>query len=197
MTGELPDLIFMRVGAKRFAFPAEIAREVLPLVDASPMPGWPAHALGAIDARSELMPLLDVSAGLGLPPLELRPSPRIVVVAARGGPALLRRGGRRGGSGPARAGGRQRYGGHPRRRGAAAVLSRRHLDGRRDHRGVRGGRPLFRAARAGGERVSAEDVISAVERRFGLRFQPGLRSLVADSGGGPGTGGPPRGPAGV
>jgi chemotaxis signal transduction protein len=84
MTGELPDLIFMRVGAKRFAFPAEIAREVLPLVDASPMPGWPAHALGAIDVRSELMPLLDVSAGLGLPPLELRPSQRIVVVNAGG-----------------------------------------------------------------------------------------------------------------
>ena len=81
---ELPDLVFMRVGNRRFAFPAEIAREVLPLVDASPMPGWPPHALGAIDVRSELMPLLDVSSGLGLPPLTLRPSQRIVVVAAGG-----------------------------------------------------------------------------------------------------------------
>lgn len=29
--------------------------------------------------------------------------------------------------------------------------------------------------------MSGDEVISAVERRFGLRFQPGLRSLIADS----------------
>ena len=81
---ELPDLVFMRLGGKRFAFPAEVTREVLPLIEPSPMPGWPEHALGAIDVRSELMPLVDVSAGLGLPPARLRPAQRIVVVAAGG-----------------------------------------------------------------------------------------------------------------
>jgi purine-binding chemotaxis protein CheW len=83
-TPELPDLVFMRLGGKRFAFPAEVTREVLPLIEPSPMPGWPEHALGAIDVRSELMPLVDVSAGLGLPPARLKPAQRIVVVAAGG-----------------------------------------------------------------------------------------------------------------
>lgn len=81
---ELPDLVFMRLSGKRFAFPAEVTREVLPLMEPSPMPGWPEHALGAIDVRSELMPLVDVSAGLGLPPARLRTAQRIVVVAAGG-----------------------------------------------------------------------------------------------------------------
>lgn len=84
VAAELPELVFMRIGARRFAVPAAVAREVLPLVEASPMPGWPLHALGSIDVRSQLMPLLDVSAGLGLPPLLLHPSQRIVVVAAGG-----------------------------------------------------------------------------------------------------------------
>jgi chemotaxis signal transduction protein len=83
-TAELPDLVFMRLGGKRFAFPAELTREVLPLLEPSPMPGWPLHALGAIDVRAELMPLVDVAAGLGLPPTALRPAQRIVVVAAAG-----------------------------------------------------------------------------------------------------------------
>ena len=83
-TPELADLVVMRLGGKRFAFPAQVTREVLPLLEASPMPGWPEHALGAIDVRSELMPLVDVSSGLGLPPARLRPAQRIVVVAAGG-----------------------------------------------------------------------------------------------------------------
>ncbi len=61
------DLVFFQIAQKRFAFPSVVVHEVLPMVEPTSVPGWPAHALGLIDVRGVLLPLLDVSRALGQP----------------------------------------------------------------------------------------------------------------------------------
>src|SRR4051812_4062803 len=62
---EPQDLVFFQIAHKRFAFPSVVVHEVLPMVEPTSVPGWPAHALGLIDVRGVLLPLLDVSLALG------------------------------------------------------------------------------------------------------------------------------------
>lgn len=64
---EAQDLVFFRIARKRFAIPSVVVHEVLPMVEPTSVPGWPAHALGLIDVRGVLLPLLDVSRALGQP----------------------------------------------------------------------------------------------------------------------------------
>lgn len=78
------DLLFVEIGLKRYAFPVQAVEEILPLVEPTPMPTWPENALGVINVRGELLPLLDVAPILGRPPSVLHTSDRIVVVAAFG-----------------------------------------------------------------------------------------------------------------
>jgi chemotaxis signal transduction protein len=56
-------------------------REVLPLVDPTPMPSWPPHVLGVIELRGELMPLVDVAEVLGQPARPVSPAQRILVLS--------------------------------------------------------------------------------------------------------------------
>ncbi len=64
---EPEDLVFFQIAQKRFAFPSAVVHEVLPMVEPTSVPGWPRHALGLIDVRGVLIPLLDVSYALGQP----------------------------------------------------------------------------------------------------------------------------------
>jgi purine-binding chemotaxis protein CheW len=56
--------------------------EVLYLLEPTPVPGWPPHALGLIDVRGMLIPLLEVTMTLGLPPRPLSPSQYILLIEA-------------------------------------------------------------------------------------------------------------------
>jgi len=76
------DLVFVQIGLQRYAFPVQAVEEVLPLVEPTWMPAWPENALGLINVRGELLPLLDVAPILGRPPSVVHATDRIVVVAA-------------------------------------------------------------------------------------------------------------------
>lgn len=60
------DVVIVELGRVRFAFPAASVLEVLPLFEPTPMPDWPEHALGVLELRGRLMPLIDPSPLLGL-----------------------------------------------------------------------------------------------------------------------------------
>jgi purine-binding chemotaxis protein CheW len=73
------------IGHQAFAFPVEQVREVVPLMEPTPMPSWPEHVLGVIELRGELMPLIDVAERLGQPrrPVSARQQVLVVTLAER------------------------------------------------------------------------------------------------------------------
>jgi chemotaxis signal transduction protein len=73
-------VVIATIGHQAFAFPVEQVREVVPLVDPTPMPSWPAHVLGVIELRGELMPLVDVAEVLGQPRRPVSASQRVLVL---------------------------------------------------------------------------------------------------------------------
>ena len=72
------DIVMVEIGEGLFAFPASEVREALPMVEPTPMPDWPGDALGLVNVRGELMPLMDLSRHLGRPPL--MPSARYLIL---------------------------------------------------------------------------------------------------------------------
>lgn len=76
------ELVRFLIGGRRYALPAEVVREVIPMVEPTPMPSWPERALGLLELRGELFPLVDLSDVLGLPPLAVSTSQYILVVVA-------------------------------------------------------------------------------------------------------------------
>jgi purine-binding chemotaxis protein CheW len=79
---ELEDLVFFQITHKRFAFPAAVVHEVLPMVEPTSVPGWPPHALGLIDVRGALIPLLDVAFALGQPERPLSANQYVLLMEA-------------------------------------------------------------------------------------------------------------------
>lgn len=80
------ELLLFRVSGQRFALPTRVVREVVFAVEPEPVPGWPDEALGLIDVRGVLMPLVDVGPSLGRAPVPLSPSQFIVLVEVNGKP---------------------------------------------------------------------------------------------------------------
>ena len=81
---ELHQVVVITLGGKALAFPVETVREVVPLVEPTPVPAWPDTALGVIEIRGELVPLLDVTSVLDLAPSVLSAQQFIVVVEVLG-----------------------------------------------------------------------------------------------------------------
>lgn len=76
--------VFVEIDGKRFGTPASAVREVLPMLEPTRMPNWPADVLGLMDIRGELIPLVDIAPKLGKPPCRLTPKQYIVLVNAHG-----------------------------------------------------------------------------------------------------------------
>ncbi|MGQ0508242.1 MAG: chemotaxis protein CheW [Myxococcaceae bacterium] len=76
------DLVFFLIAQKRFAFPSVVVHEVLPMVEPTSVPGWPEYALGLIDVRGVLIPLLDVSPMLGQPERPLSAEQYVLLLEA-------------------------------------------------------------------------------------------------------------------
>ena len=79
---EPEDLVFFQIALKRFAIPSVVVHEVLPMLEPTSVPGWPAHALGLIDVRGVLIPLLDVSRVLGQPERALSAEQYVLLMEA-------------------------------------------------------------------------------------------------------------------
>lgn len=80
--GALHELVRFTLGGRRYALASDVVREVLPMVAPTPMPSWPARALGLMELRGEPFPLVDLSDVLGAPPLPVSLSQFILVVRA-------------------------------------------------------------------------------------------------------------------
>jgi len=76
------DLVRFRISGRRYALPAAVVREVIQMVEPTPIPSWPARALGLMELRGELFPLVDLSDVLGLAPLAVSAAQFILVVLA-------------------------------------------------------------------------------------------------------------------
>jgi len=74
------EFVFVEVGGKRYGLPASSVREVFQMLEPTPVPAWPEHAIGLMDVRGELVPLIDCAPLLGQPLLELSKDQFIVVL---------------------------------------------------------------------------------------------------------------------
>ena len=84
MTAIFPDapLVFVETGPHRVAFLLSRVVQVLRMVELHPLPGAPAHCLGALDLRGTMIPVVDLLLRLGAPKSTLRPHERMLVVTS-------------------------------------------------------------------------------------------------------------------
>ena len=77
---ELHEVVVVYIGGKPFAFPIDSVREVLPMLEPTPMPNWPDNILGIIEIRGDLVPLVEINQLLGLPPMKVSTKQFVLVV---------------------------------------------------------------------------------------------------------------------
>ncbi len=73
------EFVAVEIAGGRYAFPVESIREVLLLVEPTAVPAWPSSALGMVNLRGEMVPLIDVASALGRPPSRLHKDQCILV----------------------------------------------------------------------------------------------------------------------
>lgn len=75
------ELIAFRIGDQEFCVNIMSVREIRGWTPATPMPHSPHYVLGVINLRGAVLPIVDLSARLGMKPAE--PSPRHVIIVAQ------------------------------------------------------------------------------------------------------------------
>lgn len=75
------ELIAFRIGEQEFTVNVMNVREIRGWTRATPMPHSPSHMLGVINLRGVVLPIIDLSARLGMKPAE--PSPRHVIIVTQ------------------------------------------------------------------------------------------------------------------
>lgn len=83
MSDEQQEVVIFEIAKRSYAFPANLVREVLPIMAPTPVPEWPEAALGLIDVRGTLIPLVDVTSVLGLPQSPISIDQRVLTVSAQ------------------------------------------------------------------------------------------------------------------
>lgn len=79
-------VLVARLGDREIAFDAADVREILQMVEPTPVPGWPALAVGVFVLRGDPVPIVDVAPTVGRAPLEISPDQFLVVVDGGGRP---------------------------------------------------------------------------------------------------------------
>ena len=80
---ELHLLTFM-LEREEFGVPVTQVREVIRVSDITRVPQAPAHVRGVANLRGRILAVVELRSRLGLPPAELTPRSRVVVVEVRG-----------------------------------------------------------------------------------------------------------------
>ncbi|MCX8996082.1 chemotaxis protein CheW [Rhizobiaceae bacterium BDR2-2] len=75
------ELIAFRIGDQEFCVNIMSVREIRGWTPATAMPHAPSYVLGVINLRGAVLPIVDLSARLGMKPAE--PSPRHVIIVAQ------------------------------------------------------------------------------------------------------------------
>lgn len=86
----MPDLLVFALGELRFAIPASAVVEVVRVVASAALPGAPAIVEGVINVRGTLVPVLDIRARFGLPPVAVDPDQHLIVARAGARSVALR-----------------------------------------------------------------------------------------------------------
>jgi purine-binding chemotaxis protein CheW len=90
VAGALPaELISIQVGEQMFALDIMTVREIRGWTASTPLPHAPPYVLGMINLRGAVLPVLDLSARLGLPPRSPAASSVVVVAELAGRPVGL------------------------------------------------------------------------------------------------------------
>jgi len=87
MTSGGRELIAFRVGAQEFCVNIMSVREIRGWTQATPMPHSPSYVLGVINLRGAVLPIIDLSARLGMAPAV--PTPRHVIIVAQFGEKIV------------------------------------------------------------------------------------------------------------
>ncbi len=74
--------VFFEIRGQPYGLPATAAREVLPMLEPIPVPAWPDYALGLVNVRGELLPLVDICPLLDRHALPLSPRQFILLIAS-------------------------------------------------------------------------------------------------------------------
>jgi len=81
------ELISFRIGAQEFCVDIMAVREIRGWTEATPLPRAPGYVRGVINLRGAVLPIVDLSARLGLG--ETKPSVRNVIIVVRIGSRLV------------------------------------------------------------------------------------------------------------
>ncbi len=81
------ELIAFRIGAQEFCVDIMSVREIRGWAPATPLPRSPGYVRGVINLRGAVLPIVDLSARLGLGSAE--PTQRHVIIVAQIGPQLV------------------------------------------------------------------------------------------------------------
>jgi purine-binding chemotaxis protein CheW len=73
------ELLVFELGAARYALAIETVREVVSAVFITPLPSAPPVVEGIIDVRGATVPVYDLRARFGLPPVPLDPAERMII----------------------------------------------------------------------------------------------------------------------
>jgi purine-binding chemotaxis protein CheW len=80
-TQGIRELIAFRIGSQEFCVNIMSVREIRGWTPAMPMPGAPSYVIGVINLRGAVLPIMDLSARLGMKPAE--PTQRHVIIVAQ------------------------------------------------------------------------------------------------------------------
>lgn len=72
-------LVVFRLGREEYAVPIASVREVVRVSDISRVPHAPEHIRGVMNLRGRILPVVEIRRRLGLEPIELTPTSRVVV----------------------------------------------------------------------------------------------------------------------
>jgi purine-binding chemotaxis protein CheW len=86
MMGDGTELIAFRVGDQEFCVDVMCVREIRGWTQATPLPHSPSYVMGVINLRGAVLPVVDLSARLGLGPAE--PTARHVIIVVQVGAVL-------------------------------------------------------------------------------------------------------------
>jgi purine-binding chemotaxis protein CheW len=78
----VPDLLVFALGEHRFALAASSVVEVVRVVASAALPGAPAIVEGVINVRGTLVPVLDIHARFGVPPISVDPEQHLIIARA-------------------------------------------------------------------------------------------------------------------
>lgn len=72
------------LGKEEYAFPILVVREIIGLIDVTPLPKTPAYVKGVINLRGRIIPVIELRSRFGLPLAEYTPETCILVVEVAG-----------------------------------------------------------------------------------------------------------------